>query len=146
VIPSESVSAAEEDGRQGEAELAAAWANWRQIRENIVGPQSGSPDSASPESSSPDVSLPGVSSQDVSLSTHGSETVSLVKEETSAQTKDNSTSETTTFELPTASEKTASAGAADPSAISSIVDNMLAELKPRLMEEIAKKLAAEKKS
>lgn len=156
VIPSESVSAAEEDGRQGEAELAAAWANWRQIRENIVGPQSGSPDSSLSDASLPevsstgvspaDVSLPGVSSQDVSLPTQGSETVSLSKEETSAQTRDDSTSETTALETPAISEKAASAEAADPSAISSIVDNMLAELKPRLMEEIAKKLAGEKKS
>ena len=35
--------------------------------------------------------------------------------------------------------------APDPSAISNIVDNMLAELKPKLMEEITRKLAAEKK-
>jgi CheY-like chemotaxis protein len=33
----------------------------------------------------------------------------------------------------------------DSSALASIVDNVLADLKPRLMEEIAKKLAAEKK-
>ena len=56
----------------------------------------------------------------------------------------------------TASETTASAGTAetndDPStqslqgeALASIVDTVLAELKPKLMEQIAKKLAAEKK-
>jgi len=45
---------------------------------------------------------------------------------------------------PTQHESTQTS-ALDSTALASIVDNVLAELKPRLMEEIAKKLAAEKK-
>lgn len=35
--------------------------------------------------------------------------------------------------------------ATDPTAIANIVDSVLAELKPKLMEEIARKMAREKK-
>jgi hypothetical protein len=37
-------------------------------------------------------------------------------------------------------------GAADPKAIANIVDSVLAELRPKIVEEIAKKLADPKKS
>jgi len=43
-------------------------------------------------------------------------------------------------------ESESTAGAADPRAIASIVDSVLAELRPKIVEEIAKKLADPKKS
>jgi CheY-like chemotaxis protein len=40
LVSSENVSIASEPGeRQGESELAAAWANWKQIRESVIGSQ-----------------------------------------------------------------------------------------------------------
>lgn len=49
--------------------------------------------------------------------------------------------------LAAAPETTAPAsGAADPRAIANIVDSVLAELRPKIVEEIAKKLADPKKS
>jgi hypothetical protein len=42
-------------------------------------------------------------------------------------------------------EQTTEKPETDDAAISSIVDNMLADLKPKLMEEIARKMAKEKK-
>jgi hypothetical protein len=39
----------------------------------------------------------------------------------------------------------APSGAADPKAIASIVDSVLAELRPRIVEEIAKKLSGDTK-
>jgi CheY-like chemotaxis protein len=91
-----------------EAELAAAWAHWREIRESILSPQLASQDSGS-----------------------GSAEFSEVQpvEPASAQAE---------IEAKPAPET-------DPSAIASIVDSMLAELRPKLVEEIAKKLSAEKK-
>jgi len=85
---------------RSEADLAAAWANWKQIRETVV--------------TSPDASVQSDAPVEHSRTTPDS----------SAQ--------------PEASSE-------NSEAISTIVDNMLAELKPKLMEELAKKLAAEKK-
>ncbi len=45
-----------------------------------------------------------------------------------------------------APESAPTAGATDPRAIASIVDSVLAELRPKIVEEIAKKLADPKKS
>jgi CheY-like chemotaxis protein len=45
-----------------------------------------------------------------------------------------------------APESTPTSGAADPRAIANIVDSVLAELRPKIVEEIAKKLADPKKS
>jgi len=46
----------------------------------------------------------------------------------------------------TAATETTASGAADPRAIANIVDSVLAELRPKIVEEIAKKLADPKKS
>jgi CheY-like chemotaxis protein len=47
---------------------------------------------------------------------------------------------------PVATENMSSSGAADPRAIANIVDSVLAELRPKIVEEIARKLADPKKS
>ena len=93
---------------------AAAWANWRQIRDTIVGSTSQTPD--------------GVKA-----------TFKDVREEEQAAAQPEA------MAAAASSDGGSSAATSDPNAISSIVDNMLAELKPKLMEEIARKLKNENK-
>jgi CheY-like chemotaxis protein len=96
--------ASEPSGPQGESELAAAWANWKQIRESVIGSQLGS---------------------------QIAETVAEIKK---------TGSEVQPESQPVASATTEE----DASEISNIVDSVLADLKPKLMAEIAKKMGKEK--
>jgi CheY-like chemotaxis protein len=105
-IPSETVPSVPET-KANESELAAAWAQWKEIRETVVGSQ--------------------LTSQIADVAAAG------LKE---AQ-PDNS------FTSTPEAEETSSAG--NPTAIASIVDTVLAELKPKLMEEIARKLGDDNK-
>jgi hypothetical protein len=88
-----------------ESELAAAWAQWKQIRETVV----------------------------------GSQLTSQIAEVAAAELK-NTESVTESSEVEPVPEKSSG----NPTAIASIVDSVLAELKPKLVEEIAKKLGDEK--
>jgi twitching motility two-component system response regulator PilH len=103
--------------QQNESELAAAWAQWKQIRESVVGPQ---------------------------LATQIADVAaSQIKE---AEEKTEVPGELQTAAEPQAAPDTpASAPPSNPTAIANIVDSVLAELKPKLVEEIAKKLGKEKK-
>ena len=92
------------EGR-GESELVAAWANWKQIRESVIGSQ---------------------------LTPQIADTVAELKE-TSIETQ------------PEPQVDTAPATEEDSSEISNIVDSVLADLKPKLMAEIAKKMGKDKK-
>ncbi len=103
--PSEPVSSAPE-AKANETELAAAWAQWKQIRETVV----------------------------------GSQLTSQIADVAAAGLKDTQPEGSSTSAADT--EEAAPAG--NPTAIASIVDTVLAELKPKLMEEIAKKLGDEK--
>lgn len=105
--PVESIAAAVEVDPGRESELAAAWQNWKQIRESIVGSSPAAPKS---ETAAPVVESP-------------------VQPEaaTAVEPQDDASSGSTGEE------------------ISSIVDTMLAELKPKLMEEISKKMGKSKK-
>ena len=100
-----------------ESELAAAWQNWKQIRESIVG---SSP--AKRVAETPAVQ----SSAAVETTTPG---FKEIRREEPAAIKPE--------------EDTASEGSGEE--ISSIVDTMLAELKPKLMEEISKKMGKSKR-
>jgi CheY-like chemotaxis protein len=91
-----------------EAELAAAWAHWRQVRESLANPQF----------------------------------VSQVADATVAGLKDNPPPANSG--APAGSESASAADPEKPGEIANIVDNVLAELKPKLVEEIAKKLGKEK--
>jgi CheY-like chemotaxis protein len=98
-------SAPESNGPKGESELAAAWANWKQVRESVIGSQ---------------------------LSSQIAETVAELKESSgNAQ--------------PESQPVASSAPEEDASDISNLVDSVLADLKPKLMAEIAKKMGKEKK-
>jgi CheY-like chemotaxis protein len=92
------------DAKPAEAELAAAWAQWKQIRESVVGPQ--------------------LTSQIADVA------AAELKKEKEAE-PERASSEAQAQE--------------NPAAIANIVDSVLAELKPKLLEEIAKKLGKDKK-
>jgi CheY-like chemotaxis protein len=115
---SEDAPAAEEEGhRQREAELAAAWANWKQIRESIIGSQ--------------------LSSQIADAAAAEFQEIRQEEPAPAASEEDE-----VSIEEPVSDEPSISA---DSTAIASIVDSVLAELKPKLIEEIARKMSAEKK-
>ncbi len=116
--PSESAPAPEEDDHQREAELAAAWANWRQIRESIVGSQ---------------------------LTSQIADAAAAEFKETQREEPPSAVSEEAKLAAQPASDGSSSTSSADSTAIASIVDSMLAELRPKLVEEIAKKMSHEKK-
>ena len=102
---------------QREAELAAAWQNWKQIRESFVSAQPQTPVGEAPaaEASTPQEEAPAPA--------------------------DPAEAEAETAEV----EAAPSEAPGESTAIASIVDTMLAELRPKLVEEIAKKMNSEKK-
>ena len=104
----------ESSGWQGESELAAAWANWKQIRESVVGSQ--------------------IIDSQVSGSQLSSQIADAVVElkESSGEAQ------------PAPQPETFSATGDESSVISKMVDSVLADLKPKLMAEIAKKMGKEK--
>lgn len=102
---------------QREAELAAAWQNWKQIRESFVSAQ-------------PSAEVAEASAVEANAAP-AEETAPPRTEEDEA---DPSELESTSVDAP-----------GESTAIASIVDTMLAELRPKLVEEIAKKMNSEKK-
>jgi CheY-like chemotaxis protein len=102
---------------QREAELAAAWQNWKQIRESFVSTPPSAPVAEAPTAEA-----------------------SPVQEEAPESAKA-AESETETDEV----EAAPSDAPGESTAIASIVDTMLAELRPKLVAEIAKKMNSEKK-
>jgi len=110
-IEGPSDSAIPEPGdRQPESEMTAAWANWRQIRESIV----------------------------------GSDSTSHV-EDANAGYRDSGKEDPPSSPMSNEDASSSEPLQTGASEIASIVDTMLAELKPKLMEEIAKKMDTEKK-
>jgi CheY-like chemotaxis protein len=89
---------------QREAELAAAWAQWREIRDTVAGPGM--------TSQLADVAAAGLQEPQPGVAAH--------------------------------SDEASAPAPAGPDAIASIVDSVLSELKPRLVEEIARKLGQKK--
>jgi hypothetical protein len=105
---------------QREAELAAAWQNWKQIRESFV------------SAPAPAAEAETRSDREELASPVKAAPVDEVAEQQEAEEA----------EL----EATESEAPEESTAIASIVDSMLAELRPKLVEEIAKKMNSEKKS
>jgi CheY-like chemotaxis protein len=100
--PVENIAAPVEVDSGRESELAAAWQNWKQIRETMVGSSA-----ATPKAETATQEIPP-------------------QEQAAVEPEDETASESSGEE------------------ISSIVDTMLAELKPKLMEEISKKMGKSK--
>lgn len=97
------------ENQGSESELAAAWQNWRQIRESIAGPQ--------------------LTSQITDAAAAG---FKHIRGEGKSNSQDTEAA---------ASNR----AAAEASTIAGIVDSVFAELKPKLMQEIARKLAEDRK-
>jgi CheY-like chemotaxis protein len=104
---------------QREAELAAAWQNWKQIRESFV--------SAPPPTPVAEA--------------RAAEAVAAQEEAPAPPATVEAEAETEIAEV----EAAPSEAPGESTAIASIVDTMLAELRPKLVEEIAKKMNSEKK-
>jgi twitching motility two-component system response regulator PilH len=102
------------------ASTAAAWANWREVRESVLGSKS-TPETAQAANETPSADL----------------------EELKKQNGLNIDEPTQPEAAKAAAASADSSASSDPN-LSSIVDNMLAELKPKLMAELAEKLKKEK--
>lgn len=102
---------------------AAAWANWHQIRDSIVG----------------STSAALAASDQIQPQTQPEQTAST------PQAADASSHESETMAA-AASAGSASSTAAEAGAIANIVDSVLAELRPKIVEEIARKLGNDKKN
>ena len=140
---SQNNSPAYPESTQREAELAAAWQNWRHIRESFVSSQP----SAEPANEhiaetssepSPQLDAPADQSTAAEVSAQPEEAVTAPAPEDAEATPE-AAAEASDAE-PGASETPG-----ESTAIASIVDTMLAELRPKLVEEIAKKMSSEKK-
>jgi hypothetical protein len=111
--------------RQGESELAAAWANWKQIRESVIGSQIIGSQSVDSQSMDSQIA-------DSQLSSQIADAVTESKQETADATAESENHDS-------------HATGEEASEIANIVDSVLADLKPKLMAEIAKKMGREKK-
>jgi CheY-like chemotaxis protein len=92
------------------AELAAAWAHWRQIRETISGPE--------------------ITSQVAAAAASGFKDIQP---------------QSPPMSPPEAEASTTAVAGTDSASIASIVDSVLSQLRPKLVEEIAKKLSEKNK-
>jgi len=106
----------EEGAKHREAELAAAWQNWKQIRESIVGS--------------------GITAQIADVAAAELKAADQPPEPPATQAE----AESEHTAAPSSSDSKA-----ESAAIASIVDSVLAELKPKLVEEIAKKMSRDRK-
>jgi len=102
-----SAPAADPQEQEHEAELAHAWAQWRQIRESIASPQMAA-------------QLADVAAAELQAS-----------QSAAGSTESHF-------------EKDSRSDSGSPDAIASIVDSVLSELKPKIVEEIARKLGGKK--
>jgi CheY-like chemotaxis protein len=111
---------------RSEAELAttaAAWANWQDAREPVLGPKAGAED------------VPAKAANPQGESEDSNQLKELKKVEPAPSTA---------AKAAMAAAASADASASSDPDLSNIVDNMLAELKPKLMAELAEKLKKEK--
>jgi CheY-like chemotaxis protein len=125
------------------SEAAAAWENWQQIRDTVMSPHVAAELAASvAEIAQASVPAPVVeSARDFSEPHLSSESQS--SSEAVAPSLSEGQGGSVDFAKP--SVELSADSSLEGESLSSIVDSVLAELKPRLMEQIAKKLKAEKK-
>ena len=114
------------------ADAAAAWENWQHIRDSVMGPQTTAALAESvvemAQAVAP-VEEPPVTSSEAAIAPSIPETASPQSDTQSAA-----------VEAAEASAESTPNASLEGEALSSIVDSVLAELKPKLMQEIAKKL------
>jgi CheY-like chemotaxis protein len=99
------------------SEASAAWENWQQIRDSVMSPQK----AAAIAESVAEMAQASLPAQEPAM------------KEDLAEKQDS-----------VSSDSSSAAPAEEDNSINDIVDSVLADLKPRLMQEIAKKLAAKK--
>jgi hypothetical protein len=116
-----------------EAELAAAtgaaWANWREVRESVVGAKA---EPASSPASNTEAELEEL------------KRLKGLKKDAPAATAQLAPGSANEGEALAAAASADNSGPTGDPNLSSIVDNMLAELKPKLMAELAEKLSRQK--
>jgi CheY-like chemotaxis protein len=110
----------EPSGRQGESDLAAAWANWREIRESVIGSQL-------------------IGSHLIGSQLSGSQLSSQIADAVAELKQSSGEAQ------PESRPDGSSATGEEAREIANIVDSVLADLKPKLMAEIALKMGKEKK-
>jgi hypothetical protein len=115
------------------AATAAAWANWRDIRESVVG--------AKPEASAATEPPPAATAASAAPAPSAAASKGAFEDFVAAQPPAQAEKPASQEATPAA---TTDADAVSPDSLSNIVDGMLAELKPKLMAELAKKLEKEK--
>lgn len=125
------------------SEAAAAWENWQQIRDTVMSPHVTAALTASvAEIAQTSLPVPVVeSAQDFSEPRPSSES----RPSSEAVAPPLSEGQGGSVDLSEGSVELAADSSLEGESLASIVDSVLAELKPRLMEQIAKKLKAEKK-
>jgi CheY-like chemotaxis protein len=127
IAPSPAITqAAPDQGEHQESELAAAWQNWKEIRETVVGSPADAEAAATarPEAiEEPTTPMQAEPGQDQS-------------EQPIVEDEDENEED----------ESAADEEQEEPAVIASIVDNMLAELRPKLVEEITRKMSSAKKA
>jgi CheY-like chemotaxis protein len=124
-VPQNNATAEAESAPPRDAKLAAAWQNWKHIRESFVGSRPLAPAAESPAEAKPEHE-----EKSAAVQSTGADAVAELPEIEAE---------------PVESEEATSDAPEESSAIASIVDSMLAELRPKLVEEIAKKMNSEKK-
>ena len=124
-VPQNNATAEAESAPPRDAELAAAWQNWKHIRESFVGSRPLAPVAESPAEAKPEHE-----EKPAAVQSTGADAVAELPEIEAE---------------PVESQEATSDAPEESSAIASIVDSMLAELRPKLVEEIAKKMNSEKK-
>jgi CheY-like chemotaxis protein len=118
-------SASEPNARHVESHLAAAWASWKQIRDSVAGSQVIASQVVDSQGSGSQVDGSQPSSEMADTAAERQEVASEAQAEPASNV------------APATEEET--------SEISSLVDSVLADLKPKLMAEIARKMGKEKK-
>jgi CheY-like chemotaxis protein len=119
--PATSVSAEDEPGPGVASEAVAAWENWQQIREAVMNVHS----TAAIAESVAEVAKTGIAGAKPAMPQPSQEPQESVAQESS---------------IAKSSPESPQSSDLEAGALASIVDTVLAELKPKLMEEIAKKL------
>jgi CheY-like chemotaxis protein len=126
------------------SEATAAWENWQHIRDSVMSPQT----TAALAESVAEIAQTVAPAQ-----THDSVTQTLSEPQTSLEVDPSpepgapslSEGQGGSVDLSGPSVELSADSSLEGESLSSIVDSVLAELKPRLMEQIAKKLKSEKK-
>jgi len=125
------------------SEAAAAWENWQHIRETVMAPQNTAALAASvAEIAQASLPAPVIeSAQELSEPRLSDES----QPSSGSGAPPSSEGQGGSVDLAEGSPQTSADASFEGESLSSIVDSVLAELKPRLMEQIAKKLKSEKK-